>query len=68
MTKEPMLIEADDQVTCLARPVADVEHRLAAAVSRLYSEDRMNGNAMRDMAQSLAVLLDEVREYQKEVS
>lgn len=48
-----------EDVAVVVRSTKDVRLRLERAVKRLYSEDRMNGDAMRDMAQSLEVVLND---------
>ncbi len=49
--------QGDAGGTLLLRSPSDVAMRLAKAVRRLYTEDRLTGDQMRDMAQSLEVLL-----------
>ena len=67
---DPVLVPAafdysPEDVAVVARSTSDVRARLERAVKRLYSEDRMDGDDMRDMAQSLGFVLDDTLKPQE---
>lgn len=47
----------EEEVTMVALPTSTTVRALKAVATRLYSERRMNGDEMRDLAQNIDVLI-----------